>query len=228
MSDETRIPDHDECSGDAAAYALGALEPPEAEEFQRHMETCVVCREELAALRQVTEALLIAVPQHPVPPALRRRVLEQARSEATTAPNVSPGRSRRLISRPVFAGGLLAAAAAVVVAVVLVTGSSSSTATRVYQATVGHAKLYVSGGHAQLVVQKLKVPQDGHIYEVWLLRPDHSPAPTSALFSVTSTGQGDVDVPGNLHGVSAVLVTQEPAGGTQHPTTKPVIVAPIS
>ncbi len=228
MSDETRTPDHDQCSGDAAAYALGALEPREAEEFQRHIETCVVCREELAAFRQVTDALPMAAPQHPVPAALRRRVLDQVRSEAAPAPQVSPGRSHRRISRPAFAGGFLAAAAVVAVAAVLVFGSSSSNGTRVIQATVGHAKLYITGGHGQLVVQKLKVPQDGQIYEVWLLRPHHAPAPTSALFSVTSSGHGDVDVPGDLHGVSAVLVTQEPAGGTQHPTTAPVIVAPIS
>jgi anti-sigma-K factor RskA len=227
MSDETRIHDHDGCSGDAAAYALGALEPLEAEEFRRHLETCMVCRDELAAFQQVADALPMAAPQHPVPPALRRRVLDQVRSEASATPTRSTDRSRWWSSRPAFAGGLVAAAVAVV-AVVLVLGSTGSNRTRVYEATVGHAKLVISGGHAELVVQKLPVPKDGHIYEVWLLRPHHAPAPTSALFSVTSSGQGDVDVPGDIHGVSAVLVTQEPAGGTKHPTTAPVIVTPIS
>ena len=35
----------------------------------------------------------------------------------------------------------------------------------------------------------------------------------------------DVDVPGNLHGVTHVMVTREPAGGTQKPTHPPVIRA---
>ena len=35
-------------------------------------------------------------------------------------------------------------------------------------------------------------------------------------------------MPGNLHGVSQVMVTPEPAGGTLVPTHPPVIVAPLT
>ena len=47
------------------------------------------------------------------------------------------------------------------------------------------------------------------------------------LFSVTTSGDGAVDVPGNLKGIKAAMVTEAPAGGTKVPTTKPVIVTPI-
>jgi hypothetical protein len=48
------------------------------------------------------------------------------------------------------------------------------------------------------------------------------------LFSVTRSGDSDVEVPGSLRGVSAVLVTPEPAGGSKAPTHAPVITAPLS
>ncbi len=50
-----------------------------------------------------------------------------------------------------------------------------------------------------------------------------------ALFSVTAHGDGQVDLPGNLHGVSLVMVTPEPApGGSTAPTHPPVISASLT
>jgi hypothetical protein len=86
----------------------------------------------------------------------------------------------------------------------------------------------VAGGRAELIVRHLPPPPAGRIYEVWLKRAGQQPSPTSALFSVTTTGAGDVGVPGDLRGVSEVLVTQEPAGGSLVPTDGPVIVATLA
>ena len=41
---------------EVAAYALGALQPAEAEAVRRHLETCVVCTEELASLQHGSPA----------------------------------------------------------------------------------------------------------------------------------------------------------------------------
>jgi hypothetical protein len=64
---------------------------------------------------------------------------------------------------------------------------------------------------------------------VWL---DHgggrTPQPTDALFSVSREGHATVDVPGDLDGVKAVLVTDEPLGGSRIPTRAPVIAATLS
>ena len=68
----------------------------------------------------------------------------------------------------------------------------------------------------------------GRIYEVWLKRPGAAPAPTTALFSVPAGGAADIGIPGALGGVSEVLVTEEPAGGSGAPTGPPVLVAPTS
>jgi hypothetical protein len=45
---------------------------------------------------------------------------------------------------------------------------------------------------------------------------------------VTAAGAGSADVPGDLHGVSQVMVTTEPAGGSAVPTSAPLIVARLT
>ena len=64
----------------------------------------------------------------------------------------------------------------------------------------------------------------GRVYQVWLMREgSDTPEPTDALFNPTSSGTATVDVPGDLGDVVRVLVSEEPAGGSQAPTTTPGI-----
>jgi anti-sigma-K factor RskA len=222
MSTEESMSATHDCGGDAAAYVLGALEPDEAARFRAHMEGCVVCRDEVTTFQQVADALPLAAPQHDVPRALRRRVLRQVQQEARTSQAPKPRRTFPIF-RPAWAGAL-AGGVAVVVAVVIAVGAGGS-GTHTYAASVGKASLRVSGSHAELIVDHLPQPTSGHIYEVWLERDGGEPQPTQALFGVTQSGAADVGVPGDIHGVSTVMVTEEPAEGSPTPTTKAVIVA---
>ena len=45
------------CGVDVAAYALGALDPAEAEAFRAHLRNCAVCRDELEAFEAVIDTL---------------------------------------------------------------------------------------------------------------------------------------------------------------------------
>ena len=228
---------HD-CGADAAAYVLGALEPEEAEAFGRHLDTCVVCRDEVAAFQHTANALAMTPPQHRAPRGLKRRVMRAVResdadAQAQGAPASRQRRfgSGRFVARPAVAG-LAALAVVVVVIGAIIVGSNGSSSTRTITAAVtgspGTAQLSVSGGHGQLVMRNFPQPATGHIYELWELRSGaKAPQPTGTLFSVNSSGAGNVGVPGGLHGVSKVLVTQEPAGGSLAPTTTPVIVASL-
>jgi len=230
MTDDRLPPTHD-CGADAAAYALGALDPAAAEAFRAHLETCIVCRDELAAFQQVVSVLPMGAVRHSAPRRLKRNLMRAVHEEPKQAPQGTRPRRRRWLSwsfapRPAAALGLLL--------VVIVAGlgglelaSNGGPGTRVIPASVGVAELRLTGDRGELIVNRLPAPRPGHIYEVWLQRAHHSPVPTSALFSVTAAGTGDVDVPGSLSGVSRVLVTQEPAGGSRVPTTAPVIVAPV-
>jgi len=235
MSEQDSMSEFHDCGGDAAAYALGALEPAEAEAFREHLLGCIVCRDELAAFAQVVDVLPMSAPRYPAPRGLRRKVLRAVHEEARIAAAASGQRprSRKLswawLPRPglAMAGVLAAIVVAGFAGAELSSGGRSST-TRVIQASVGSAQLRVSGNRGELIVDRLPAPAAGRIYEVWVQHGKRAPSPTSALFSVTAAGRGVVGVPGDLRGVSHVLVTQEPAGGSQAPTRAPVIVAALT
>jgi anti-sigma-K factor RskA len=233
MTDHDRMSDARECKGDAAAYALGALEPAEAEVFRRHLVDCVVCRDELAAFRGAVDALPLAAPQHELPSGLRNRVLGAVRAEPRSgAAPVTRRRPRALIDalpRRALAAAALVVALAIGAAGGAIVASRSSTSVRTVAASVGRAAVRITGSHGELLVLSLPSPPPGQIYQIWLLRSGaHAPSPTHALFSVTHAGTADIGLPGNLTGYVEVLVTLEPAGGTLVPTTTPVIEASLT
>jgi anti-sigma-K factor RskA len=216
------------CGDDVAAYALGALEPGEADAFRRHLADCPECREELAGFEQVTEALPPAGAVYAVPKGLKRRVMQDVRAnpkQSTARPAQLAG---PLLRGPllVWSGALAAVLIAVIVAVALTSGSPG--ATKVIQASAGNAELRVTDGRGDLVVHRLPQLRAGRIYEMWVQSGSAPPVPTGTLFSVSSSGTASVGVPGSLNGVSAVMVTDEPAGGSPAPTTTPLIVARLT
>jgi anti-sigma-K factor RskA len=221
---------HDRAA-DAAAYAVGALTDEEARAYRHHLDRCVQCREQLAGFERVADVLALAVAQYPPPPRLRRRVLRAVRS----APRRPPTQTARLPRVP-GARAALSGVAALAIVVALIAAfllpRGGSVGERVLRARVlgspGTAELRIAGGHADLVVRHLPAPATGRVYEVWLERGNRPPAPTKALFGVTSEGSADVGVPGEVDGVSEVLVTQEPTGGSRVPTGRTVIIAATS
>lgn len=230
MSENRDMSGTHDCGGDAAAYVLGALEPAEAAAFRQHLEGCAVCRDELEAFDGVVQALPMAAPQYAAPRHLRRRVMRAVRAEQAAG-------ARRARSLPLFGrslgprAALAGLAAAAVVAIAIVAGGTGGGA-RVIQARVsgvsGTAELRVSGGQGELIVHRLSPPPVHEVYEVWLAAPHTAPSPAGVLFSVTSSGHADLVIPRNLRGISRVMVTAEPDGGSPAPTHTPVIVAPLT
>lgn len=226
-----------DCGRDAGAYALGALGPEEAEEFRRHMATCVVCRDEVAALQSVVDELPMAAPQLPAPRALKRRVIAEARAErVATARRRQDRRAWRTVAPSARARGAFALAAALALIAVVVAGLTHSPGgsplTRVVRASVvapsASAVVRLTRGHGELIIRRMPAAPAGKVYEVWLRRRGGKPLPTSALFDVTAAGAATVDVPGDLHAVREVLVTPEPLGGSSVPTHAPVILARLA
>ncbi|MEA2372470.1 MAG: hypothetical protein QOH12_2864 [Solirubrobacteraceae bacterium] len=245
------ISDHECSAGDAAAYVLGALEPDELEPFRLHLSSCAICRDEVAALQVVADMLPAAVSQTAAPRGLRKRVLGTVYDEAQlfdaattrgdrSASAARPRPARRPLLRPLLRPLNVLGAAALLAVGVLVGSSglggigSSKTGTRTIQAVVASsstalttAELRLHGGRAELVVAGMAPPASGQVYEVWLGRGARTQR-TNALFVPTTNGSADVDVPGDLKGVSSVMVTAEPSGGSDHPTSVPVIRASLS
>ena len=236
MAQEGAPPWERGCRGDGAAYALGALDPYEAENFRRHLTGCIVCRDELSAYTEVTDALGMAVVEHAMPRGVRDRILREFRAEGQAAlPDTQRRRPRssrhpRFTTRPRLAIGLIAAVIFVAIGAVTL-APHGPRAPRVIQARVlgvaGSAQLLLAGVRAQLIVSHLPAPPRGRIYEVWVEREGHAPSP-QALFTVSAFGGADIAIPDHLNGVSTIMVTQERAGGSLVPTSTPVIVASLS
>lgn len=223
---------------DAAAYVLGALDERETLAYQEHLEACAVCRQEVAQLAPVAEQLSIAVEHLRAPRELGERIMATVTSEAEVL-HAAGSQADRPVRfgwrvRPLL--GALAAAGATAIGVLvgaLLIGEGSSTV-HVFPATVtanahsASAQLREVDNHSELEVSKMPAPPLGRIYEVWLQHSNGAVQPTDALFSVTHTGSGSVAIPSALHGIKAVMVTDEPLGGSRVPTRSPVIVVRLS
>ena len=80
----------------SGAYAVDALDDVERAEFERHLQQCPECQDEVASLRAAAVELTHASALTP-PPALRDSVLRQVSTAATHA---SPDRRHRPVPCP--------------------------------------------------------------------------------------------------------------------------------
>jgi anti-sigma-K factor RskA len=229
----------------AASYVLGALPEDELQAFMAHLDGCEDCRRSVARLQVAADALPLATAQLEPPPELKDRIMAVVRSEAELqraaqerpAPAPAPAaRRRRWRGRFLGLAPLPAAVAASLVVAIAVAGGillSGGDDTRTVQGQVliasapkARAALELSDDATKLTVSGMPAPPAGKVYQVWLKRPAQAPEPTRALFRVDARGEADVEIQrGRLTGIEQVLVTAEPDGGSQAPTSDPVIAA---
>jgi anti-sigma-K factor RskA len=226
------------------AYALDAVDDDERAQFERHLADCEPCREEVGGLR-LTALRLADAAAVPPPPRLRERVLADVRVTPQARDVVALAPRRGPVADP---GGRVWLAAASVLAVVSVgTGGLAWTQYREAQdaraqaASVeqvvtdpgaklqqqrlpggGTATLVVAGGRAVLAGAGLPALPDGRTYQLWIVRPGR----------ITSAGLGPEGGAGAgpwsrlVQGVQrgdTVAVSVEPSGGSQQPTTTPLV-----
>jgi anti-sigma-K factor RskA len=226
---------HERFEGDAAAYALGALEEHEVRPFEEHIAGCPRCQSDLAAMREAVQALPEAVGPVAVPPELKQRVMADVKADAKQQLGSTPAKRPRMRKRiveswrrvplPALAATAGAALAALIVALSVGGGSSARTYAGIVYAPGASASVHVSGGEARLVIAHLPALPARLVYQMWVQRGATPPVPAGALFGTTT---GAVTVPGGVRGVQAVLVTAEPRPyGSRAPTRKPLIVVQL-
>jgi hypothetical protein len=236
--------EHERWADDVASYLLGALPPEELAGFQAHLDDCPICRRDVEELKVAAYALPIGVEPVSPPPALKGRIMSVVRSEAELlaaagqgadrpAAAAAPRRERRNLGAWLLRPGVAAACALVLLAAgalggALVAGGGEPqtrtvvATTRAPDATV---RMQMRDGTATLLASNMPQPPSGRVYQVWLKRPGENPEPTDVLWTPRGDGSARVAVPGTLDGVEAVLVTDEPAGGSATPSKPPVITA---
>jgi anti-sigma-K factor RskA len=231
---------------DAGPWVLGALAEDDARAFAAHLQGCAVCRGEVDALQPVADVLPMAAPQEVPPPALKGRIMAIVESEAAllaaagpeadrVAPRAPRDRARRdrfaWLRRPLPVASLAAVVLALGVAVgVLVDGGGEDTQTIPGFGPRGAqvALRVTGGGHGQLDLHGMPAAPGGKVYQVWLVTGKDKPRATHALFSVRADGRARVEIPESLEDADQVLVTAEPPGGSEQPTSAPVAGAKIA
>ena len=149
------------------------------------------------------------------------------RGRAERRPRRYFGRAGDWLLRPgvALACALLLLAGGGLAGVLLSGEEGTRTVVATTQAPGADVRLEIGENSSKLVAKNMPAPPNDRIYQVWIKRAGQDPEPTSALWSTRSDGSAEVAVPGSLDGVEAVLVTDEPAGGSAAPTKPPVITA---
>jgi anti-sigma-K factor RskA len=229
---------HEDFQELTAAYALDALEEQDERAYEEHLSTCPQCREDLAAVRETAGLLAYGVAAETPPPALRERILDQARSERA---NVIPIRRRWALP----AAASVAAVAAMAAIGLGIWASSlrsdlsgerqartgleqvvsviSDPRSERVSASVGSGTLVVSPTRAAaLILSNLDPAPSGKIYEAWIAE---DPAPKPAGLFQAAGESTHVALTRPVPKGATVMVTLEPAGGTTEPSAEPLFAA---
>jgi anti-sigma-K factor RskA len=236
---------HARFEDELAAYMLGALTPPEVDEFERHLEGCAHCQARERWLRASLDVLPASVEQLEPPPALRDRLMDAVRREAGAPQDAAPARPARreplgARARAWLGAGALRPATALAAVTLLVaagaigyalrggggSGGASTIAVQASRAVPGATASIVRDGDRGILRVSMLPQRPGRVYEIWLAEGDSAPKP-SALFQVHSDGSGAAGIPSGLDRATQVMVTSEPARGSSAPTSLPVLQARI-
>lgn len=193
------------------AYVLGALDPDEREEFEKHLPACFECRAQIRAydgVMQTLRSMPVATPP-PVPRVLgRRRAFTRYEALAAafallavTAAFGVPKIAQYEHSERAYAA--IASMLATDPQEVALTGSTGAT-----------GRAIVGDGHRRtgFVATGLPAPRPGMVYRVWVrgrgerFSPGTLEATPEGLQVLVTTGDA-------LRGVRAIRITLEPAGG---------------
>ena len=240
----------------SGSYALDALSEPERDSFERHLQHCPLCQDEVRGLRETAARLGLAKTVEP-PPQLRQRVLAAAYRTRQLPPPVGDrlGLDRRRAQQGTQHGAqrrpliprlalTLAAAAAVVVATLGINqavtrhqpGGAPVTISRVVAAPDARTQTIrtSAGGTVTVVVS------DDERAAVISARGMRS-LPSDQIYQLWVMSPGGARSAGLLSGTGQIAqvlasgvepgdrigITVEPAGGTSSPTTTPVVAVPV-
>jgi anti-sigma-K factor RskA len=238
--------------GLTGAYALDALTGLELDQFELHLHGCPPCENEARGFRETATTLALAVAASP-PPGLRERVLTAASVTRQLPPEVhqaEPSRLRPARSPwlPRMAAAVAAAAVAAAVALGVVQSSTQQQLDQVqaenrsvaavlaapdarlaaHRTTAGGvATVVASPSRHALVISTSGLPAlgGGKVYELWFV--SGRTARRAGLLPAPAAGRTAPLLAAGLAAGDAVALTVEPAGGTSHPTTTPIVVVPL-
>ena len=238
-------PTHEDVHEAIAAYVLGAVPEDEIPAIRAHILACEECMAAAESFSEVTATLATAVEPADVPDGFADRVMAQvADSREPATVDVTERALRR--TRPRWVPALSFAALALVAAVlgaglVMARGDLAEHRDALAALASGEgialegprgarAVVASTGGGGVLVARGLEQPPAGRTYQLWLMEPaclPGEPGPCEGPVSAGTFGAADelvvVDSTLDPDDYGAAAVTIEPEGGSEQPTTAPVL-----
>jgi anti-sigma-K factor RskA len=225
--------DHNRWSEDLAAFMLGALSPEEAAQLERHLEGCERCRAEMRWLEPAVQRLPESVERQEPPRSLRESLMAEVRAEA------DPGEARRSLAdrlREAFGSqGLRPATALAVVALAVVAvagyeigkggGGEEGASTIVSRSHGITVKMVREGDGGTLRLAGVHQLPPKKVLEAWVRR-EGKVEPVSALFVPDREGRAATQIE-DMSGVDTVMVTEEPQGGSEAPTSPAIVTMSV-
>jgi anti-sigma-K factor RskA len=230
------------------AYALDALDDLERARFEHHLAACEPCRDEVAGLRRTAVRLADAAAVTP-PPRVREQVLARARETPQVRTTLAPAAPQPAVRSTGRRVGLAAAAVLAVVTVgsgatawneheaaqrartdaSRITGVLTDPSARQVQAPVaggGRATLVVAGDRAVLAGGGLPALPADRTYQLWVIRDKQVSSAGLGPQGPDAAGTWSRPVDGVRPG-DLVAVSVEPTGGSEQPTTTPVVALTV-
>lgn len=233
---------HEELKALIAPYVLGAVSTEEERAVRSHIMSCEDCMHEVEGMSGAAAALALAVDEAPVPAGFADSVLARVRSERPATAAAPDKADWWFRWRKVVTGVAVASVAATVVlasALLALRGEVRRYESAVPPLVHGEgmrlagsggavARMVPTGGGATLFATGLDEAPDRHAYQLWLMEcgdPDDIETcdPTSAGTFDVAGGIAVLEVASSLEGYDRAAVTVEPEGGSEGPTTAPVI-----
>lgn len=218
--------DHNRWSEDLAAYLLGALDADEAAAMERHLEGCERCQEERRWLAPALQTLPEAVERQEPPPQLRQTLMAEVRDDVREAEarRASSRPARRWLLKPAMGFAVVALLVAGVVGYEVGKDGSDEggNATTLERQVDGLAvKMVQEGESGTLQLSGVHQLPPDKVLEAWVQR-DGKVEAVPALFVPDRNGQAETRI-ADMNGVEVVMVTEEPQGGSEAPTGKPIM-----
>jgi anti-sigma-K factor RskA len=215
--------DHSSWSEDLAAYMLGALDPDETAGFERHLQGCERCQGDMRWFEPAVQSLPESVERQEPPSRLRTALMDEVRADVQSARRPARQRSRRWFLKPAMGFAVLALLVAGVVGYELGGGAGDGGGGNTIERQIGGigVKMVREGGGGTLHLSNLHQLPRGKVLEAWVLREGKVEA-VPALFVPDHNGNAETRI-ADMSGVAEVMVTKEPRGGSDQPTSKPIV-----
>jgi anti-sigma-K factor RskA len=232
--------DHESVKDLIAPYVLGAVSPIEERQIRDHIISCDECMAQAESFAVVSAALPLAADPVPLPQGFTDRVIgrTQENRPAVDSPAAAghPPWYRRWSGFPALATAALLVVALVLGASLLNEHRSLDQRQKVLAALLHHdqdamelrgtssavAKVVPTENGSIFVAAGLRKAPNAHTYQLWLIK---NGSPVSAGTFDISNGIAVLESRRSLAGYDQAAVTVEPAGGSQQPTTRPIIAS---